>query len=116
MLSRIDNDYWNAATHPAIAGHVQHGAYQDSVLPIVQAGQAVLADDGHDITSKLSVRAAPGHSPGHVVFGLAEQPACAVFCGDVMHHALQIHAPHWRHFADENPEEAAASRLCLLQP
>ena len=53
--------------------------------------------------SKLSVEAAPGHSPGHVLFKLVDEGRQAVFCGDVIHHALQVYAPHWTHMADERP-------------
>jgi glyoxylase-like metal-dependent hydrolase (beta-lactamase superfamily II) len=81
----------------------------------VQSGQAVLVDDGYDVTSKISVQAAPGHSPGHVLFKLADAGARAVFCGDVIHHALQIYAPHWTHMADEYPAEGALSRRKLLE-
>ena len=90
-------------------------AYEDSVLPVVQSGQAVLVDDGYDVTSKLSVEAAPGHSPGHVLFRLADAGRRAVFCGDVIHHALQVYAPHWNHMADERPADAAVSRRRLLE-
>jgi glyoxylase-like metal-dependent hydrolase (beta-lactamase superfamily II) len=114
LFSRVDDAYWSARTNSAIANHPQHAAYQDSVLPIVQSGQAILVDDGHDVTAKLSVQAAPGHSPGHVMFKLGGRDARAVFCGDVIHHALQVQAPHWYHFADENPADAVASRVRLL--
>ena len=90
-------------------------AYEDSVLPVVQSGQAVLVDDGYNVTSKLSVEAAPGHSPGHVLFKLADQGKRAVFCGDVIHHALQVYAPHWTHMADEWPAEGALSRRRMLE-
>jgi glyoxylase-like metal-dependent hydrolase (beta-lactamase superfamily II) len=82
---------------------------------VVQSGQAVLVDDGYDVTSKLSVEAAPGHSPGHVLFKLADAGRRAVFCGDVIHHALQVYAPHWNHMADERPADAAVSRRRLLE-
>ena len=93
----------------------RHMAYEDSVLPVVQSGQAVLVDDGYNITSKLSVEAAPGHSPGHVVVNLAQGGQRAAFCGDVIHHALQVYAPHWNHMADERPADAAVSRRRLLE-
>jgi hypothetical protein len=38
-----------------------------------------------------------------------------VFCGDVIHHALQVYAPHWNHMADERPADAAVSRRRLLE-
>ena len=98
-----------------MAGDPRHMAYEDSILPVVQSGQAVLVDDGYDVTSKISVEAAPGHSPGHVLFKLADQGSRAVFCGDVIHHALQVYAPHWNHMADERPADAAISRLRMLK-
>ena len=36
---------------------------------------------------------APGHTRGHVALWLANTAGHALFSGDVMHHALQIHAP-----------------------
>jgi glyoxylase-like metal-dependent hydrolase (beta-lactamase superfamily II) len=75
----------------------------------------VLLDDGHAITDRLSVHAMPGHSPGHVVLRLDETNGRAVFCGDVIHHALQVYAPHWNHMADEWPEMAGQSRRKLLE-
>ena len=93
----------------------RHAAYDDSVLPVVEAGQAVLIDDGYDVTGTLCVEAAPGHSPGHILFRLADAGKRAVFCGDVIHHALQVYAPHWNHMADESPPEAALSRRRLLE-
>ena len=115
LFSRTDDAYWDKRKNPAMAGDPRHMAYEDSVLPVVQSGQAVLVDDGYDVTSKLSVEAAPGHSPGHVLFKLADEGTRAVFCGDVIHHALQVYAPHWTHMADEWPDKGAVSRRRLLE-
>ena len=113
LFSRADDVYWDMRKNPVIC-YLRHAAYEDSVLPVVEAGQAVLIDDGYDVTSRLSVEAAPGHSPGHVQFRLADEGKRAVFCGDVIHHALQVYAPHWNHMADECPADAALSRRRLL--
>jgi glyoxylase-like metal-dependent hydrolase (beta-lactamase superfamily II) len=72
LFSRTDDAYWDVRKNSAMAADPRHMAYEDSVLPVVQSGQAVLVDDGYNITSKLSVEAAPGHSPGHVLFNLAD--------------------------------------------
>jgi glyoxylase-like metal-dependent hydrolase (beta-lactamase superfamily II) len=115
LFSRTDDTYWDVRKNPAIASDPRHITYDDSVLPVVQAGQAVLVDDGYDVTSRITVEAAPGHTPGHVVFRLAEAGQRAAFCGDVIHHALQVYAPHWNHMHDERPAEAADSRRRLLE-
>ena len=78
LFSRADDAYWDMRKNPAMATDPRHMAYEDSVLPVVQSGQAVLVDDGYDVTAKLSVEAAPGHSPGHVLFKLADAGRRAV--------------------------------------
>ena len=60
LFSRTDDAYWDVRKNPAMANDPRHMAYEDSVLPVVQSGQAVLVDDGYNVTSKLSVEAAPG--------------------------------------------------------
>lgn len=115
LYSRIEDSFWDKRKNPAMATDQRHMAYEDSVLPVVQAGQVVLVDDGYDVTSRISVEAAPGHSPGHVLFKLAGLDTQALFCGDVIHHALQIYAPHWTHMADEWPAEGVVSRRRMLE-
>src|SRR5262249_10860092 len=107
--------YWDRRKNPAMADDPRHMAYEDSVLPVVQSGQAVLVDDGYNVTSRISVEAAPGHAPGHALFRLADEGRSAGYCGDVVHHAVQVYAPHWNHMADEHPADAAISRRRLLE-
>ena len=47
LFSRADDAYWDVRKNPAMATDPRHMAYEDSVLPVVQSGQAVLVDDGH---------------------------------------------------------------------
>jgi glyoxylase-like metal-dependent hydrolase (beta-lactamase superfamily II) len=115
LFSRTDDAYWDKRRNPAMATDPRHMAYDDSVLPVVQSGQAVLVDDGYDVTSRITVEAAPGHSPGHVLFRLKDDGAQAAFCGDIIHHALQIYAPHWTHMVDEWPADGVSSRRRLLE-
>ncbi|HEY7244873.1 MAG TPA: MBL fold metallo-hydrolase [Xanthobacteraceae bacterium] len=115
LFSRTEDAYWDMRQNPDMAGDPRRLAYEDSVLPIVQSGQAVLIDDGYQVTRNLSVEAAPGHSAGHVVFKLTDAGSSAVFCGDVVHHALQVYAPHWTHMVDQSPAEAVASRRRVLE-
>lgn len=115
LFSKIDDAYWDARKNPAMAGDPRSATYVDSVLPIVEAKQATLVGDGYQISDRLTVRAAPGHTPGHMVMELNEPNERATFCGDVIHHAIQIYAPHWNHMADENPELAASTRRRLLE-
>ena len=114
LFSRTENEYWDVRKNPAMVTDPRAAVFVDSVLPVIESGQATLLDDGHRITDRLSVHAAPGHSPGHVMMRLEEPNGRAVFCGDVIHHALQVYAPHWNHMADEWPEVAGKTRRGLL--
>ena len=39
--------------------------YEDSVLPVVQAGQVQLLEGTHEIARDMVVEPTPGHTPGH---------------------------------------------------
>ena len=69
--------------------------FHDSVLPVVEAGQAVLVDDDHAIDDTLYLTPSPGHSPGHVCVNVASQGRRGLFTGDMMHHAVQCLEPDW---------------------
>ncbi len=90
-------------------------AWADSVLPVLEGGQALLVDPPHAIDDLLTVEAAPGHTPGHVLLKLKAPGGGAVFCGDALHHPLQVVAPHWNSRFCECADEARATRLRLLE-
>ena len=106
LFSRKENAFWDAK---------RNAEYVDSVLPVVEAGQAVLLDGSHAIDERMMIEPSPGHTPGHVILKLAERGERAVFCGDVIHHPLQVYAPHWNHFACELPDESRATRRRVLE-
>jgi glyoxylase-like metal-dependent hydrolase (beta-lactamase superfamily II) len=114
IFSRTENDFWDPRKNPAMSGGPRHRAYEDSVLPIVSSGRAVLVDDGYEVDDVMRVVAALGHTPGHFRLDLKSDGRTAVLCGDVIHHAVQVLAPHWNHAADENPDLAAKTRWQLL--
>ncbi|HWA37924.1 MAG TPA: MBL fold metallo-hydrolase [Burkholderiales bacterium] len=116
LFSRKENDFWDPRIN--VAGAHDPGrriAYVDSVLPVVEAGQAELVDGAHAIDDMLLVEPAPGHTPGHILLKLAARGAAGVFCGDVLHHPLQVYAPHWNSQFCELPEEARATRRRVLE-
>jgi glyoxylase-like metal-dependent hydrolase (beta-lactamase superfamily II) len=50
-----------------------------------------------------------------MVLNLADQGKRALFCGDVVHHPLQILAPHWNSGFCELPDQARATRRRVLE-
>jgi glyoxylase-like metal-dependent hydrolase (beta-lactamase superfamily II) len=108
LFSRIENDSCHAHPHRA-------GMYQDSVLPVIEAGQVQLLDGLHEITSALRVEPAPGHTPGHVILKLMEDGGGALFCGDTLHHPVQVYEPDWSTRFCDDPVQARVSRRKVLE-
>lgn len=96
------------------AGALDRLIFQDSVAPLLEAGQVLLVEGEHNLEDLLTIRPAPGHSPGHVRIELASDGALGVFSGDIIHSPIQ--APFWRWSTRfcEDPAQAARTRGDLL--
>jgi glyoxylase-like metal-dependent hydrolase (beta-lactamase superfamily II) len=88
-------------------------AQADSLQPVIAAGQAETLEAG--LTDEgFSVYPAPGHSPGHTAFVLRSDDRIAVFCGDSLHHPVQVQNPEWNSVCDALPEAAIESRRRVI--
>ncbi len=116
LFSRAENEYGDPRRNPVVDADPQRGnAYRDSVLPVIEAGQADLIEGSHAIDDVLLIEPAPGHTVGHVVLKLADRGKRALFSGDVLHHPLQVYEPHWNSGFCELPEQARATRRRVLE-
>lgn len=89
--------------------------WEDSVAPVVAAGQAQVIDDGYVLDDVLTVEPAPGHTLGHVRIRLRDGGAEAIFSGDLMHVPLQVYCPQWHTCLDDAPADGVKSRIALLE-
>jgi len=105
-------DYWRALPESEIEAQ-RHGI-RDSVLPIVQAGQARYSEPGSPIVPGVSYIFTPGHTPGHCSVSIESDGERAVITGDVMHHPCQIARPAWSTLSDYDPDLSRSSRQRLL--
>lgn len=115
LFHRKELDRWNPQ-HPTYT-FAPHNAYvwEDSVAPVVAAGQAVAIDDGYVLDEVLTVEPAPGHTLGHVRIRLRDANAEAMFSGDLMHVPLQVYYPGWGTSLDDDPAAGVRSRHALLE-
>ncbi|QIG54759.1 MBL fold metallo-hydrolase [Altererythrobacter sp. BO-6] len=118
FFPRIDNKFWNPAG-PYYAGMngaaVNANVYEDSVLPVIEAGQAVFVDDGDEIAPGMIARAAPGHTPGQMVLEVTDGNDVAMFTGDILHHPIQIYRPDWNSVYCEDRRLASSTRHAVLE-
>lgn len=97
------------------AGDVNAGVYEDSVLPVIEAGLVTTVSGLHAIEDGVVIEPAPGHTPGSVVLRVGDAGPQGLFTGDVMHHPIQVVRPDWNSRWCEDPEAARATRQRILQ-
>ncbi|MBR0671426.1 MBL fold metallo-hydrolase [Neoroseomonas soli] len=110
VFSAQEFAYWNAenAKAPVLP-------FADSVLPVVEAGRAVMVADDHAIADDIRLEPTPGHTPHHVALRVGKGDREALFTGDLIHSPLQARYPHISMAADWDPALAATTRRRVLE-
>ena len=114
IFSRREEAFWNPETGNADFA-LNAGVYEDSVTPVIEAGQAQMIDGVHAIDDALTIEPAPGHTPGHVVLKARSRDAEGVFSGDTVHNPIQVCYPQWNSAFCEDAAQAWATRRELLE-
>jgi glyoxylase-like metal-dependent hydrolase (beta-lactamase superfamily II) len=114
LFSDREDARWNPQRNAAIPP-ARRVLYEDSVLPVIEAGLARLIEGEHAIDDSLQVQPAPGHTPGQVVLRLDSNDKRGLFCADVLHSAIQVYEPSWNSAYCEDAEQARATRRRVLE-
>jgi glyoxylase-like metal-dependent hydrolase (beta-lactamase superfamily II) len=89
--------------------------YQDSVLPVIASGQALLVSGEHQVNEVVTVVPTPGHTPGHISVRAKNSGEIGMFLGDVIHNPVQMADPDLNSAYCELPSLARQSRRTLLE-
>lgn len=90
-------------------------AYQQSVLPIIEANQAQIVESDFTLNDEIWLTPTPGHTPGHVAVNIKSAGVEALIVGDVIHSPLQCVYPQWSAMPDSDPALAANTRKNVLE-
>lgn len=90
-------------------------SYQQSIVPVLEAGQAQLVNSDFALDDEVWLVPTPGHTPGHVAVHLKSAGMEAVMIGDAMHTPLQCIHPEWSSKPDADPIVAAKTRSTLIE-
>ncbi len=94
---------------------LHRAAYQDSVLPVVEAGRMHAVDGEFELSDSILLRPAPGHTPGHVRIELRSRGRLGILSGDILHTPLQGPFWRWRTRLAEDPDQDVQTRRALLE-
>lgn len=105
LLPSLDHEHFSAQ---------QDVVYNESVLPVIEAGQAEMVSADHQLGDFVSLVPTPGHTPGHVAVRIAHGGQEALITGDAIHSPIQCRHPEWNFVYDHDAELAFRSRRALL--
>jgi len=115
IFSRAEYDQWNPADTRFPKADINQNVFEDSVLPVIEAGQAQMIEGTHALEDKLIIEPAPGHTYGSIVLKLESKGERALFAGDALHHAVQVLRPEWNSGFCVLPEQSAKTRRSLME-
>ncbi|MEO6041694.1 MAG: MBL fold metallo-hydrolase [Croceibacterium sp.] len=91
VFGKRDFEYFQANPQ---GEELHHEAFLDSIVPIMEAGQADLVDEHliahREIGDGVWLEPAFGHSPGNCTVNAQADGAPGMFWGDVIHHPVQL--------------------------
>jgi len=111
----VDAEY--ARWEPAGGGHPNDfngNVFDESVRPVVEAGQATIVATPHQLSPSLRIESAPGHTVGHAALRLESVGAVAWFVGDVVHHPVQVLRPELHLPGCDDLPQAIATRRTMF--
>ncbi|WP_225703347.1 MBL fold metallo-hydrolase [Bradyrhizobium cenepequi] len=115
VFPMAERDYYSSPASHNEANLPSLGVYEDSVLPVVEAGLAdFIGPEGGKYLDVFEFIPTPGHSIGHMSIALDSGGASAIFAGDVMHTVLQVARPEQNTVYCEFADEARKSRQKIL--
>ena len=114
VMARREFEHWHEV-HKRGEESPHRLAFEDSVLPVVRAGQSVLVDDDYAFEDGLWFESAPGHTPGNVVIHARSRADTGLFLGDVLHHQFQLMQPAWSTLACTDVELSRKTRTRLIE-
>jgi glyoxylase-like metal-dependent hydrolase (beta-lactamase superfamily II) len=96
-----------------------YGSFDDSVLPVMEAGLVELVSNDHRVAHELDagvcLEHSPGHTPGHICVSLSGESRRALITGDVIYHPIQFREPQLIAVGDFDEELAKRTRARIIE-
>ncbi len=112
LFTKDELDHWQNDEKRAL--YTTDPYFEDSLLPVIEAGQADFVDMDYAFDDAAWLDPTPGHTPGHVCVHVKGTHSEAVMSGDLMHHAFQCTMPAWNSCFCVDPTASREMRRAFL--
>jgi glyoxylase-like metal-dependent hydrolase (beta-lactamase superfamily II) len=102
-----------AGVEKSLTGAVKQ-AYDDSLLPVIEAGRVDMIDGGYDFGHGVEIVPSPGHTPGHMSLAIASKGRRAILSGDIIHNPIEVLHPEWEVLFDQDKNAGRAQRQTFV--
>lgn len=116
LIGRTEFDYW---MDPETVNTI--GAARTTFAVGAQRRLSAIADlvqlvaDGQEVLPGVAAHLTPGHTPGHMAYELRSGTESVMVMGDAIgNHHVAFERPDWASGSDQDKDQAAATRLRLL--
>jgi glyoxylase-like metal-dependent hydrolase (beta-lactamase superfamily II) len=89
--------------------------FAEAVAPLESAGQLDTSIQDRDVSPGLTLRHAPGHTPGHRCVLLDAGGERVLFAADLVHFTFQLNDPGYRSPGDVDPDQGSRTRTAWLE-
>ncbi len=113
LFTRAEWDHWQDGERRR--AYATDGHIEDSVLPVIESGQADFVAMDYQFDDEAWLEPTPGHTPGHVALHVRSAGGEAVLTGDMMHTALQCAEPELSTCFCIDPALSARTRRGFLE-
>ncbi|MCB2106991.1 MAG: MBL fold metallo-hydrolase [Rhodobacteraceae bacterium] len=97
------------------AGGGDATSYNDSILPILDAGRAEIIDGVRPVFDGVVINPSPGHTPGHHSVNIDSGGQHAVLAGDILHSPMEVLYPEWTCLFDQDKGHGVEGRMTFLK-
>ena len=119
LVSRDEAAYWEAAVTNKTTNAFAIGAYEDSIAPVIAAGQFVMVDGKDGVAALLGdefrLYPLPGHTPGHTGLLVESGTSRALLTADAIHSPIQFLHPEWSTAGDRDRKTAERTRRHIIE-
>jgi glyoxylase-like metal-dependent hydrolase (beta-lactamase superfamily II) len=107
--------HWEAVRSDVPPGTYNHGAHEDSIVPLLEAGLIDIVDEGDKLDHGIKFVPLPGHTLGQLGLEITTDNGKLLLCGDAFHSPAQVWRPEWSSAFCADKDLARDTRRRLLQ-